>query len=64
MKNFKDYICPNCFQILDRCQKKSRCYFKILENDIPSFTNHKTSKLTDTAVDFIINQYFKESNKK
>tara|TARA_B110000116_G_scaffold238109_1_gene224737 strand:+ start:993 stop:1874 length:882 start_codon:yes stop_codon:yes gene_type:complete len=50
MKNFKVYVCPNCLQTLDRCKKESRCYFKILDNDIPSFTNHKTSKLTDYEV--------------
>ena len=50
MKNFKDYICPNCLKILDRCNKKSRCYFKILDNDIPSFTNRKTSKITEYEV--------------
>ena len=51
MKNFKDHICPNCFQIIDRCKKKSRCYFKILDNNIPSFTNHKTSKITDYEIE-------------
>ena len=35
---------------LERCKKKSRCYLKILDNDIISFTNHKTSKLTDYEV--------------
>jgi ubiquinone/menaquinone biosynthesis C-methylase UbiE len=50
MKNFKDYVCPNCHQSLGKCKKESRCHFKILNNNIPSFTKHKTSKITDYEV--------------
>jgi ubiquinone/menaquinone biosynthesis C-methylase UbiE len=50
MKNFKDYICPNCKKKLKKCIKGKNCYFKILDEDIPSFTKQKTSKVTNYEV--------------
>lgn len=50
MKNFRDYICPNCKKILKRCEKEKNCYFTILKNNIPCFTKKKTSKVTNYEV--------------
>jgi ubiquinone/menaquinone biosynthesis C-methylase UbiE len=50
MKSFRSYICPNCRKNLNKCNKEKNCYFKILNNNIPSFTRQKTSKVTDYEV--------------
>ena len=50
MISFKNYICPNCKNNLDKCNKENLCYFKILNKNIPIFSNERTSKITDYEV--------------
>lgn len=50
MIKLTNYICPNCLKKLSSCRKKNLCYFKIINNNIPAFSNYRTSKNTDYEV--------------
>ena len=49
MISLKSYICPSCKQS-PTINCKKFCSFKILNNNIPSFTKQKTSKITTYEV--------------
>lgn len=49
MKDFKSYICPNCFKGIKKCEKKIHCHIEFYEKNIIAFVNSDqvTSKITN-----------------